>query len=169
MSKPKKGKRFRYGLETVLRVRKIVETLEKEKLKQRERELDEERLKEQQIKKQQQDHLNYVRELLTDELPQLNTIQMNEHHVKIMGERVKKQQQEVKKSEKRRDDQRKEVIKRSRDKKIIEKDKIKTRASWKKMMDKLDSQFLDELASIKFASNMLKKEEDEQNPRSSSE
>jgi len=162
MSKPKKGKRFVYGLETVLRVRGIFETLEKEKLKQRERELEEERLKEQQVKKEQEEHLNYVRELLTDELPQLNTIQMHEQHVKTMEERVKKQQEEVKKSEKKRDDQRQEVVKRSKEKKIIEKDREKTRDLWKKMMDKLDSQFLDEIASIKFASDMKKKSEEEE-------
>ena len=40
----------------------------------------------------------------------------------------------------------------------IEKDKEKTRVKWKKMMDKLDSEFLDELASIKFASKMIEDE-----------
>ena len=45
-----------------------------------------------------------------------------------------------------------------KEKKIIEKDKEKTRVKWKKMMDKLDSEFLDELASIKFASKMIEDE-----------
>ena len=46
-------------------------------------------------------------------------------------------------------------MQKTKEKRIIEIDRDKTRVSWKKMMDKLDSQFLDELASIKFASKML--------------
>ena len=94
------------------------------------------------------------------ELPSLTTIQLHQEHVKRMEEKVKKQKEVVKKSQKKRDDEQKELIKRSKEKQIIKKDKEKTREKWKKMMDKLDSQFLDDLASIKFASKLLAKNED---------
>ena len=40
-----------------------------------------------------------------------------------------------------------------KNKKVIEKDREKTREEWKKMMDKEDAKFLDELASIRFVMN----------------
>ncbi len=156
MSKPKKGKRFVYSLQTLLKVRKIKERQQQEKFNEAEKKLHEEQLKEEIIKKQQAEHLAYVHELLSSkELPKLSIIQMHQAHVKTMQEKVKAQEQEVIKSEEKRDQEREELIQKTKEKRIIEIDRDKTRVEWKKMMDKLDSQFLDELASIKFASKML--------------
>ena len=155
MSKPKKGKRFNYPLKTLLKVRDIRQRQQQEKLNTAEKELQTQEHKEKKIKKAQQDHLDIVRTLLASEtLPPLSTIQMHQHHVKTMEKKVVDQKKVVKKSENKRDDERKELIEKSKEKRIIEKDKEKTRLKWKKMMDKLDSQFLDELSSIKFASKM---------------
>ena len=117
MSKPKKGKRFVYSLETLLKVRDIKEQQEKEKLNKAEQVVHEERLKEQEAKQVQSDHLNYVRELLgSDQLPELNYIQMHQQHVKTLEKRVVEQQQKVVESEQKRDDQREEVIKCTKEK-----------------------------------------------------
>ena len=156
MSKPKKGKRFVYSLQTLLKVRKIKERQQQEVFNKAEIKLQEEQLKEELIKKEQAEHLSYVHSLLSsEELPQLSVIQMHQAHVKTMQEKVKAQQEEVIKSEEQRDKEREELVQKTKEKRIIEIDRDKTRVAWKKMMDKLDSQFLDELASIKFASKML--------------
>jgi len=76
--------------------------------------------------------------------------------VKRMEEKIQEQKEVVRESEEQRDLEQQELIKKVQEKKIIEKDREKTRHKWKKLMDKLDSEFLDELASIKFASNMIK-------------
>jgi len=162
MSKPKKGKRFVYSLATLLKVRKIKERQQQEKFNQAEKKLHEERLKEEKMKQEQQVHLAYVNELLSSqELPSLSIIQMHQQHVKTMEEKVKAQIEEVKRSEEKKEEEREELIKKTKEKRIIEIDRDKTRVEWKKMMDKLDAQFLDELASIKFASKMLVKQEEE--------
>ena len=161
MSKPNKGKRFVYSLQTLLKVRKIKERQQQDKFNEAEKKLQEEQLKEELIKKEQAEHLAYVHELLSSkELPQLSVIQMHQIHVKTMQEKVKAQQEEVVKSEENRDKEREELIQKTKEKRIIEIDRDKTRVAWKKMMDKLDSQFLDELASIKFASKMLAEQEE---------
>lgn len=158
MSKPKKGKRFVYSLETLLKVRGIRERQQQEKFNEAEKKVKEEERKEAQMKKEQQEHLTYVRELLSsDELPSMTTIEMHQQHVKILEARVNEQKQVVIQAEEQKEKEREELIKKSKEKKIIEKDKEKTRKEWKKMMNKLDAQFLDELASIKFASKMLTK------------
>tara|TARA_B100000427_G_scaffold168502_2_gene140054 strand:- start:2396 stop:2905 length:510 start_codon:yes stop_codon:yes gene_type:complete len=163
MSKPKKGKRFVYSLKTLLNVRNIREKQQQEKFNAAEKKLHEERLEEIKMKKEQSEHLSYVNELLSSsELPSMTTIGMHQEHVKRMEKRVKEQQGVVKKSEEKRDAEQKELIQKVKEKKIIEKDKEKTRGKWKKMMDKLDSEFMDELASIKFAAKMIADESDKQ-------
>ena len=82
MSKPKKGKRFVYSLETLLKVRGIRERQQQEKFNEAEKKVKEEERKEAQMKKEQQEHLTYVRELLSsDELPSMTTIEMHQQHV----------------------------------------------------------------------------------------
>jgi len=157
MAKPKKGKRFVYSLKTLLNVRNIREKQQQEKFNAAEKKVLEEKMKEAQMKKDQEAHLLYVNEMLSSkELPSVTTIEMHQEHVKRMEEKIQEQKEVVRESEEQRDLEQQELIKKVQEKKIIEKDREKTRHKWKKLMDKLDSEFLDELASIKFASNMIK-------------
>jgi len=150
MSKPKKSKRFTYALDSVLTVRTIRLQQQQDVFRRAEEKHHEEQFKEQQLKEQQTAHLNHVHTLLSSKELPLSTIKMHQEHVKRMEEKVKEQQQVVRRAKEVRDAEQETLIERSKEKKIIEKDKEKTRTAWKKMMDKHDSQFLDELASIKF-------------------
>ena len=162
MSKPKKGKRFVYSLETLLNVRGIREKQQQEVFNKAQQKVLEEERKEAIMKKEQTEHINYVHDMLSsEELPSMTTIQMHQQHVKVLEEKVKEQKQVVIKAEEQKEKERDELIQKTKEKRIIEKDKEKTRMAWKKMMDKLDAQFLDELASIKFASKMLVKQEED--------
>jgi flagellar export protein FliJ len=162
MSKPKKGKRFNYPLEALLKVREIREKQQQEAFNKAEKKLHKERLTEARMKKEQDSHIIKVHEMLSStELPSLTTIQMNQQHVKVLEKKVNEQKEVVVKAEEKRIEERDLLIEKAKEKKIIQKDREKTRTAWKKMMDKLDAQFLDELSSIKFASTMIKKEEEE--------
>ena len=161
MATPKKGKRFIYSLEALLKVRDIRERQQQEKFNEAEKKLHEERLEESRIKKERDTHLKEVHAILSsDELPSLTTIQMHQQHIKKLEKDVKNQQEVVRGAENKREEELKSLIEKSKDKSIIKRDREKTRSAWKKMMDKLDSQFLDELSSIKFASKKIKDDEE---------
>ena len=163
MSKPKKGKRFVYPLESLLKVRKIREKQQQEAFNKAELELHKERLTETQMKQEQDAHIVKVHEMLSSsELPSLTTIQMNQEHMKALEQKVNEQKKVVKKAEEKRTKEHELLIEKAKEKKIIERDREKTRDAWKKMMDKIDAQFLDELASIKFTSNMIKEKDNDQ-------
>ena len=72
------------------------------------------------------------------------------------------QKDQVKKAEEHKEEQKEKLVEATKAKKIIDKDREKTREKWKKMMDKLDSQFLDELGTIKFARKKIDAAADEQ-------
>ena len=163
MSKPKKGNKFIYSLETLKKYRDIKEKKEQEELIKAEQIVDEERQKEVQLVEEQNDHYAYFEEILSsEEVPSLNIIQMNQLHMKSLQEKVNNQKDQVKKAEEHKEEQKEKLVEATKAKKIIDKDREKTREKWKKMMDKLDSQFLDELGTIKFARKKIDAAADEQ-------
>ena len=163
MSKPKKGNKFVYSLETLKKYRDIKEKKEQEELIKAERVVDEERQKEVQLVEEQNDHYAYFEEILSSEdVPSLDIIQMNQVHMKNLQEKVNTQKEQVKKAEQHKEEQKEKLVEATKEKKIIDKDREKTREKWKKMMDKLDSQFLDELGTIKFARKKIEDAADNQ-------
>ena len=88
------------------------------------------------------------------ELPDMGEIQRKKQNLEVLKEKVDAQVQVVKEAEEKRDEQRKVLTKASRDKKLIEKDREKTREKWKKLMIKEENKFLDEIASIQFSGKM---------------
>ncbi|MAH80529.1 MAG: hypothetical protein CMP39_02450 [Rickettsiales bacterium] len=152
MSKPKKGNKFVYSLETLKKYRDIKEKKQQEELIKAEQVVKEEQQKEIEFVAEQNNHYAYFEDILaSDEIPSLDIIQMNQVHMKKLQEKVNTQKEEVKKAEEHKDEQKEKLVEATKEKKIIDKDREKTREKWKKMMDKLDAQFLDELGTIKFA------------------
>ena len=152
MSKPKKSGKFIYSLETLKKVRDLKEKQEQEELTKAEKKEREEQEKEKKCIQVQNDHYMHFEELMTSEdFPSLNVIQMNQEHMKTLQKKTNEQKEETKKAEKQKEEQREKLIVASKEKQIIDKDREKTREAWKKMMDKLDSQFLDELGTINAA------------------
>ena len=152
MSKPKIGNKFVYSLETLKKYRDINEKKQQEELIKAEQVVKEEQQKEIEFVAEQNNHYAYFEDILaSDEIPSLDIIQMNQVHMKKLQEKVNTQKEEVKKAEEHKDEQKEKLVEATKEKKIIDKDREKTREKWKKMMDKLDAQFLDELGTIKFA------------------
>jgi len=151
MSKAKKSKVFRYQLDTVLKVREIRVQQEQEKFKKAEEKLKAEIEKEEEMKKVQQEAYTELHKLMSSyQLPDMNIIKIRKVHLERMDEQVKEQTEKRKEAEKERDNAREALHKAIKERKIIEKDKEKTREKWRKIMDKEDSKFMDDIAGIRF-------------------
>ena len=155
MSKAKKSKTFVYQLETVLKVRGIREKQEQEKFQKAEEKLKEEIKKEEELKKVQIEAYTELNHLMSSyELPDMNVIKIRKIHLERLDTQVKEQAEKRKEAEKERDQQREALNQAVKERKIIEKDKEKTRDKWRKIMDKEDLKFMDDLAGIRFNKNM---------------
>ncbi|NBV83224.1 hypothetical protein EBR57_03780, partial [bacterium] len=71
-------------------------------------------------------------------------------HLETIREQVIQQEERTKTAEAKKEEMRLELIATVRNRKIIEKDKQKTRDSWRKIMTKEDNKFLDDIAVIGF-------------------
>ena len=80
---------------------------------------------------------------------------MNQIYMKKLEEKVDTQKEEVKKAEDYKESQKEKLVEAMKEKKIIDKDHDKTKEKWKKMMDKEDAKFLDELGEISFTRNKI--------------
>ena len=162
MSKPIKGKRFVYKLESLLKVRKIREQQEKDKFTEAEKVLVDAIKKEESLKKKRLEAYVSLQEMMrTGTLPDMNIIKIRKVHLEKLDEQVEAQVNVRKEAEKKRDLQREKMIEAMKETKIIEKDREKTREAWRKMMDKEADKFLGEIAVIGHYRRSRKAEEEE--------
>jgi flagellar FliJ protein len=160
MSKAKKQKRFQYPLETLLKVREIREKQEQEKFQKAEEKVAEELRKEEEIKNiQAQAYLELQDMMIGDNIPDMNIIQLRKHQLEDLKEKVAEQIQARENAEKERDEQRENLNKAIKERKIIEKDKDKTKEKWRKIMDKEDAKFMDDIAGINYAKKLRENQE----------
>ena len=151
MSKAKKQKRFRYTLESLLKVRVIREKQQKDVLAKAEQAYQAELQKEKELQDQLAATYTALDELFKEGLmDQLNKIELLKHHVTVLKEKITEQEKVRREAEKKRDEEQEKLIKLAKERKIIEKDKDKTRDKWKRIMDKEDAKFMDEIASVRF-------------------
>jgi flagellar protein FliJ len=162
VTKAKKGKRFRYSLDSLLKVRGIREEQEKDKFKESERRVLEEKRKEEEIKVFEKEKYDQLKGMMAAgaALPDVQQIMMRKAHLEKVREQLVTQEEAVKTAETQKEDQRKQMVLAMIEKKIIEKDKGKTRIAWKKMMNKEDGKFLDEIAVIGYENRSRKKKEE---------
>lgn len=151
MSKIKKTKRFLYPLESVLKVRDIREKQEQDKYKKAEELAKKELEQEEKLKTEQAMQYQQLLDMMTQKtLPDVTYIKLRKAHLEGLKEKVEEQVKVRQEAEKKRDDQRDVLLKASKDKKIMEKDKEKSRLLWKKLIDKEEVKFLDDIAAIGF-------------------
>lgn len=151
MSKASKSSRFRYQLATLLRVREIRERQEQDKFIESEKKLAEEIRKEELARQREIEAYDTLSARMQDkELPNLTEINMRKYHLEAMKEAYLAQIKARQDAEKARDLQREKLNQAVKERKIIEKDKEKTRDAWRKIMNKEDAKFLDDIAGIGF-------------------
>ena len=160
--KPKKSKRFRYALETVRRVRKIREEQEREKFNELERQLEEEKRKEAELKHQQASAYVELRErmMTVEGLSDLGDIQRRKQHLETLKVKIEEQIKVREEAEKKVEEQREVLIKAVKDRKIMDKDREKKREAWRKFMDKEESKFMDDIATVGFVKRKRDEEEE---------
>jgi flagellar FliJ protein len=163
VTKAKKGKRFRYSLDSLLKVRGIREEQEKDKFKESERRLIEEQRKEDEIKAFEKEKYEELKGMMSGgaALPDVQRIMMRKAHLEKVREQLATQGEAVKVAETKKEDQRKQMVLAMIEKKIIDKDKTKTRLAWRKIMNKEEGKFLDDIAVIGYENRSRKKKEEE--------
>jgi flagellar protein FliJ len=151
----KKGK-FKYNLKAVLKVREIRERQEKEKFAETQRKLEEEKKKEERMIKEHLDAQTELRGNL-DKGKQINfsRVFLMTHHVKQLKENAEIQKKVKIEADKRNEDQRHKLIEKIKEKKVIEKDKQNKFKKWEKIMDKEETNFLDDISTSKFCRDKL--------------
>ncbi len=145
---PKKG-RFKYNLETVLKVKKIFEKQEQEKFAAAQRKADEEKRKEEAMRRFENEKLDELRAKFESgqTISNFGEILLRRSHLDKVKKEVVKQVKVKKEAETQMEQQRKELERAMKERKVFEKDKDHKKDAWKKVMDKDESDFLDEIAT----------------------
>ena len=145
---PKKG-RFRYNLETVLRVKQIREIQEKEKFAIAQRKLEEERRKAEELKQFENSKLTELRSKLESgqTISDFSQILLRRSHLDKVKKDIVVQDKKEQDADQAMQAQRTELTRAAKDKKVFEKDRERKKELWRKVMDKADSEFLDEIAT----------------------
>ncbi len=149
--KAKKSKRFKYNLQTLLKVREIRKKQAEEVYNEAKRQLEIERKKEEELR--QKEILAYAefREFMTSgDLGDVGEINRHKVHVEKAKQAILKQLEIIQQAIEKVEEARLELVKCLKDQKIIEKDKEHKREAWRKLMDKEAGKFLDDIASVGF-------------------
>ena len=157
---PKKSKRYRYNLESVLKVRAIREKQEQDLYAKALQKVEDEKQKARRLEQQERENYDILLELMTGRVQNLNLIVMRKYHLERLKEQIVEQEQVVIEAEKAADTQRQKLVVAMRDKKIMEKDKEKKKMAWRKFMDKEDGKFLDDIATIGYQHRRREREGD---------
>ena len=159
MAPPKKSKRFIYNLTSALKVRAIRETLQKEEVNKAERALQEEREKLRLIEEQLATEHQAIIDMYTSGKPiDLGEIFLRKHHLDVLKIQLEEQEKAVERAIQKKKEEEKKLIQAIKDKKILEKDREKKQEMWKKLMDKEDGKFLDDISVSRFFRNKTEKE-----------
>ncbi|MBU0671635.1 MAG: flagellar FliJ family protein [Candidatus Margulisbacteria bacterium] len=151
MAKQKPGKRFKYDLQSVLKVRAIKEKKEQEIFAEKQRDFLTEKQKEEAIeenKRNKEDDLRGV--FKKGPITDFSKVLSRKAHLEVLKDNLDKQVEKVIESSKLLEEQRARLISSMKDKKIMEKHKEKKLKEYDKMMLDLETKFLDEIATSRF-------------------
>jgi len=151
MAREQKPGKFKYTLETVLKVRGIRERKEKEKFAEKEREYMTEKEKEEKLeeeKKEKEGELKHI--IKKGPISQFEKVMRRHAHLGVLRKDIDEQIEKVIDASKRLETQRAKLIESMKDRKIIEKNKEHRLDEYKDMMKDLEIKFLDEIATERF-------------------
>ena len=151
MAREQKPGKFKYTLETVLRVRGIKERREKEKFADKQKEYLTEKEKEELLeeeKKAKEGELKHI--IKKGPISQFEKVLRRHAHLGVLKRDIDEQIEKVIDASKRLEDQRSKLIESMKDRKIIERDKGHKLEDYDEMMKNLEIKFLDEIATQRF-------------------
>src|SRR3989339_1407811 len=151
MARKIKAGKFKYGLETVLKVRKIREKKEQEKFAEKKREYLKEKEEEDKLRYRKKSEENVIRDAFKKgPISDFEKVMRRHANLGILKENIETQVEKVIEASKKLEDQREKLIASVKDKKIMEKDKENTLKKYNKLMQDLELQFLDEIATQRY-------------------
>jgi flagellar export protein FliJ len=154
MAKPKAGKRFKYDLESVLKVRAIKEKKEQEKFAEKQMEFMKQKDKEDAIKKEKKSKEAELRDVFRKgPISNFEKILRRKAHLDVLKDDLDQQVEKVIEANQKLEEQRAYLIAAMKDKKIMETHKEKKLDEYKKIMQDLEVKFLDEIATQRYKHN----------------
>jgi len=148
---PKPGKKFKYDLTAVLKVREIRERKEQEKFAEKNRQFLEEKEREEAIaaaKKGKEEELRGV--FRQGPISNFQKVLHRRAHLDVLKDDLAEQMEKVIEASKLLEEQRAKLIEAVKDKKIMEKHKEKKLEEYTKLMTGLEMKFMDEIATQRF-------------------
>jgi flagellar FliJ protein len=151
MAREQKPGRFKYPLDTVLRVRGIKERKEKEKFAEKEREYNTEKQKEEKLEEEKSEREIELKGIIKQgPISQFEKVLRRHAHLGVLKKDIDDQIEKVIDASKKLESQRAKLIESMKDRKIIEKNKEHNLDQYKEMMKNLEIKFLDEIATQRF-------------------
>ncbi|MFH1347816.1 MAG: flagellar FliJ family protein [Candidatus Margulisiibacteriota bacterium] len=151
MAKQKPGKKFKYDLQSVLKVRAIKEIKEQEKFAEKQRGYLTEKEKEELIEENKRNKEEELRGVFKKgPISDFSKVLRRKAHLDVLKDDLDKQVEKVIEASKLLEEQRARLIASMKDKKIMEKHKEKKLKEYDKMMLDLETKFLDEIATTRF-------------------
>jgi flagellar FliJ protein len=147
----KPGKKFKYDLQTVLKVREIKEKKEQEKFAEKNRAFLTEKQKEEAIKLQKKGKEEELREVFRKgPISNFEKVMRRRAHLDVLKSDLDEQIEKVIETSKLLEEQRARLVEAVKDKKIMEKHKEKKLEEYNKLMQGLELKFMDEIATQRF-------------------
>jgi flagellar FliJ protein len=151
MAKEQKPGKFKYDLETVLKVRGIKEHKERERFAEKQREYMTEKEKEERLEEEKREKEGELKRIIKKgPISEFEKVMRRHAHLGVLRKDVDDQIEKVIESSKKLEDQRSKLIDSMKDRKIIEKNKEHRLDEYKEMMKQLEIKFLDEIATQRF-------------------
>jgi flagellar FliJ protein len=148
----KPGKKFKYSLESVLKVKAIREKKEQEKFALRQKEYYDEKMKEQRIQDEKKEQANEFKKLVAKgAIPDFGNVLSRRQHLIVLKEALDTQIEKVIDSSHKLEKQREKLLDSMKERKIIEKDKENKKEQYDEVMKQYEIKFLDEVATLRFS------------------
>jgi flagellar FliJ protein len=149
--KPRPGKKFKYDLESVLKVRAIKEKKEQEKFAEKQRGYLTEKEREEAIEREKKGKEEELRGVFKKgPISDFAKVMRRRSHLDVLKDDLDKQVERVIEASKILEEQRAHLIESMKDKKIMEKHKERKLDEFKKLMQELELKFMDEIATERF-------------------
>jgi len=149
--KPKPGKKFKYDLESVLKVRAIKEKKEQEKFAEKQRDYMTEKEREEAIEREKRGKEDELRGVFKKgPISDFAKVMRRRSHLDVLKDDLDKQVETVIEASKVLEEQRARLVSSMKDKKIMEKHKEKKFDEFNKLIQELELKFMDEIATQRF-------------------
>lgn len=151
MAKPAPGKKFKYDLEAVLKVRGIREKKEQEKFAEKKREFLKEKRKEEAIKEEKHTREEELRGVFRrGPISDFEKVLRRKAHLEVLKDDLDEQVEKVIEASKLLEEQRAHLVEAMKGKKIMEKHRERKFDEYTKIMQNLELKFMDEIATQRF-------------------